>query len=100
MTQTAKEISQRAADWRAANPDAWNRIESYALAETAAERKFSIRPIVERVRWLDIADGSGSKTRVSNSYIAAFTRMLESEHPDMIGLITRSTSKLDDDYGE
>lgn len=95
MKQSPDSVRRRYAAWRAANADAYERIERAAVADMKAGRKFSIRPYVERMRWLDSVNGEGGNVGIANALVPCIARELMEAYPDMVPLITHSRSKLD-----
>lgn len=95
MKTTADELRRHYVAWRAANPEAWAYIEREAVAAMKAGRKFSIRPLVERLRWQDHVNVEGNRVGVPNVIVPCFVRQLMEDYPDMVPLITRQRSKLD-----
>lgn len=95
MKQSPDSLRRRYAAWRAANAEAYARIERAAVADMKAGRKFSIRPYVERMRWLDAANGEGGNVGIANALVPCIARELMETYPDMVPLLTHSRSKLD-----
>lgn len=97
MAMTADDMRRSFAAWRAANQEAWAYIEREAVAAMKAGRKFSIRPLVERLRWQDLVNADGDSVGIPNVIVPCFVRQLISDYPEMKQLITRQRSKLDAD---
>lgn len=95
MATTADDMRRGFAAWRAANQEAWAYIEREAVAAMKAGRKFSIRPLVERLRWHDLVNADGDSVGIPNVIVPCFVRQLISDYPEMKPLITRQRSKLD-----
>ena len=95
MKQSPDSLRRRYAAWRAANAEAYRRIERAAVADMKAGRKFSIRPYVEHMRWLDSATGEGNNVGIANALVPCIARELMESDPDMVPLLTHSRSKLD-----
>lgn len=95
MKTTADELRRRYAAWRAVNPEAWAFIEHEAVAAMEAGRKFSIRPLVERLRWQDHANSEGKRVGIPNVIVPCFVRQLIDDYPEMGPFITHQRSKLD-----
>ena len=87
MAMTADDMRRSFAAWRAANQEAWAYIEREAVAAMKAGRKFSIRPLVERLRWQDLVNADGDSVGIPNVIVPCFVRQL----------ISRQRSKLDAD---
>lgn len=60
------ELAAKCADWMDANPDALCYIERRALEEAGAERRFSVRLLLEEARSKDFTDRRGRGTRINN----------------------------------
>ena len=91
----ASETAWRAQMWRENNPRAWAFMEGLGEADYLAGRRISISRLVELCRAKDFATNDGGRFRISNSYRAAFARMLVKDHPELRGLIVLHKSKLD-----
>ena len=100
MRTTPDEIRRQYAAWRAVNAGAYGRIERAAVADMKAGRKFSIRPYVERMRWLDSANGEGRSVGIANALVPCIARELMDRYPDMVPLLAHSRSKLDKVVGD
>lgn len=83
--------------WRRENSHLYKLLESWALAEIGAGRKFSSRELVERLRWhgISLTDSRGRSVRVSNGMAAVLARWLVAEHPECRELLTLRRSPLD-----
>ncbi|MBS6498888.1 hypothetical protein [Slackia sp.] len=95
METTPDEMRRRYAAWRAVNAGAYERIERSAVADMRAGRRFSIRPYVERMRWLDSANSEGGNVGIANALVPCIARELMETYPDMVPLLSHSRSKLD-----
>ena len=84
--------------WRRENSHLYKLLESWALAEIGAGRKFSSRELVERLRWhgMSLSDSRGRSVRVSNGIAAVLARWLVAEHPECKGLLTLRSAPLDE----
>lgn len=100
MKQSPDSLRRLYASWRAANADAYGKIERAAVADMKAGRKFSIRPYVERMRWLDSANGEGRSVGIANALVPCIARELMARYPDMVPLLAHSRSKLDKVAGD
>ena len=87
--------------WRRENGYLYKLLESWALAEIGAGRKFSSRELVERLRWhgMSLSDSRGRSVRVSNGMAAVLARWLVAEHPECRELLTLRRSPLDEVMG-
>ena len=87
--------------WRRENSHLYKLLESWALAEINAGRKFSSRELVERLRWhgMSLTDSRGRSVKVSNGIAAVLARWLVAEHPECRELLTLRRSPLDEVMG-
>ena len=87
--------------WRRENTHLYRLLESWALAEIGAGRKFSSRELVERLRWhgMSLSDSRGRSVKVSNGIAAVLARWLVAEHPECRELLTMRRSPLDEVMG-
>lgn len=87
--------------WRRENSHLYKLLESWALAEIGAGRKFSSRELVERLRWhgMSLSDSRGRSVRVGNGIAAVLARWLVAEHPECRELLTLRRSPLDEVMG-
>lgn len=83
--------------WRRENPHLWALIEGWALAEVDMGREFSMRELVERMRWHadSLTDKGGSSPRVSNDLAVVGARWLVREHPRCKEHLTMRRSAID-----
>ena len=87
--------------WRRENTHLYRLLESWALDEIGAGRKFSSRELVERLRWhgMSLSDSRGRSVKVSNGIAAVLARWLVAEHPECRELLTMRRSPLDEVMG-
>ena len=97
----AESVLAEAQAWRHANGHLYKLLESWALDEVAAGRRFSSRELVERLRWhgMALTDSRGKSVRVGNDIAAVLARWLVAEHPEVRGMVTMRRSPLDDVMG-
>ena len=95
MKQSPDSLRRQYAAWRAVNAGAYEKIERSAVADMRAGQKFSIRPYVERMRWLDSANSEGGNVGIANALVPCIARELMEKYPDMVPLLSHSRSKLD-----
>ena len=97
----AESVLAEAQAWRRANGHLYGLLESWALDEVAAGRRFSSRELVERLRWhgMSLTDSRGRSVKVSNGIAAVLARWLVAEHPEARGMVTLRRSALDDLMG-
>lgn len=82
--------------WHAANPHVYDKIEEFALAALASGRgRFSISMIYERIRWWSRFETTGEPWKLNNSYRAFYSRMLMTEHPELVGVLEIRESVAD-----
>lgn len=93
------ELAAKCADWMAANPDALRYIERRALEETAAERRFSVRLLLEEARRKDFTDRRGHDTRINNVIAPALARRIVEAHPEVRPFVRLRRSVVDDCEG-
>ena len=93
------ELAAKCADWMAANPDALRYIERRALEETAAERRFSVRLLLEEARRKDFTDREGRGTRINNVIAPALARRIVEAHPEVRPFVRLRRSMVDDCEG-
>ena len=87
--------------WRRENSHLYRLLETWALDEIQAGRRFSSRELVERLRWrgMSLTDSRGRSVRVSNGIASVLARWLVAEHPECKGLVTLRKSPLDEVMG-
>lgn len=90
------ELAAKCAGWMSANPDALRYIERRALEETAAERRFSVRLLLEEARGKDFTDREGRETRINNVIAPALARALVREHPEIGPFVKLRRSMVDE----
>lgn len=100
MKQPSEETQAMFESWLARNTQAWGIIEAQAISDAKAGRAFSIRPTIERLRWVDVVDNDGGRVGIASAIVPCMVRKLEAEHPEMKGLITRKPSKFDGEVQE
>lgn len=93
------ELAAKCADWMAANPDALRYIERRALEEAGAERRFSVRLLLEEARRKDFTDRQGRGTRINNVIAPALARRLVDAHPEVRPFVKLRRSMVDDCEG-
>lgn len=86
--QQAK-LRQAAADWIAANPQAFTLFERFALQMAERQQKFGMKALAERVRWQVLAtwDKDADGYRLNNNLTAYIGRELVARHPELAGYI-------------
>lgn len=86
-----------AESWRRENPHLWALLEGWALAEVDMGREFSMRELVERMRWHadSLTDKGGGSPRVSNDLAVVGARWLVREHPCCKEHLTMRKSVID-----
>lgn len=82
MAYDASEAVYRARRRIADCPELWEFIERRALEEVAAQRRFSMRSIMEEARRIDWTRTDGDPMRVNNNLQPAFSRLLLHDHPE------------------
>lgn len=90
------ELAAKCADWMAANPDALRYIERRALEEAAAERRFSVRLLLEEARRKDFTDREGRGTRINNVIAPALARRIVEAHPEVRPFVKLRRSMVDE----
>lgn len=93
------ELAAKCADWMAANPDALRYIERRALEEAGAERRFSVRLLMEEARRKDFTDRQGRGTRINNIIAPALARHIVDAHPEVRPFVTLRRSMVDEIEG-
>lgn len=93
------ELMTKCADWMDANPDAVRYIERRALEEAGAERRFSVRLLLEEARRKDFTDRQGRGTRINNVIAPALARRLVEAHPEVRPFVKLRRSMVDDCEG-
>lgn len=93
------ELAAKCADWMDANPDALRYIERRALEEAAAERRFSVRLLLEEARRRDFTDREGRGTRINNVIAPALARRIVGEHPEVRPFVKLRRSMVDEIEG-
>ena len=79
----AKTIVYKFRKWCAANPEAVKWLYSEALAYEANHRQFSVRHLVERLRWDSGIALEGGSPRVPNIFTPIIARCLVIKRPKM-----------------
>ena len=81
--------------WIKENPEPWRRMVSLALAESRAERRFSVAWLAEEVRKKDYTNIEGKPFKLNNSIKPALARILIKEHPEVAPYIETRRSMSD-----
>lgn len=93
------ELAAKCADWMDANPDALRYIERRALEEAGAERRFSVRLLLEEARRKDFTDRRGRGTRINNIIAPALARRIADDHPEVRPYMRLRRSMVDEIEG-
>lgn len=93
------ELAAKCADWMDANPDALRYIERRAIEEARAERRFSVRLLLEEARRRDFTDREGCGTRINNVIAPALARRLVDAHPEVRPFVRLRHSMVDEIEG-
>ena len=93
------ELAAKCADWMDANPDALRYIERRALEEAGAERRFSVRLLLEEARRKDFTDRRGCGTRINNVIAPALARRIVEAHPEVRPFVKLRRSMVDEIEG-
>lgn len=93
------ELAAKCADWMDANPDALRYIERRALEEAGAERRFSVRLLLEEARRRDFTDREGRGTRINNVIAPALARRIADDHPEVRPYMRLRRSMVDEIEG-
>lgn len=93
------ELMAKCADWMDANPDAVRYIERRALEEAGAERRFSVRLLLEEARRKDFTDRRGRGTRINNVIAPALARRLVEAYPEVRPFVKLRRSMVDEIEG-
>ena len=93
------ELAAKCADWMDANPDALCYIERRALEEAGAERRFSVRLLLEKARSKDFTDRRGRGTRINNVIAPALARRIADDHPEVRPYMRLRRSMVDEIEG-
>lgn len=83
---TKPTLRDLAAAWMRDNPDAMGHFRRFAETMRAADRRFGMKLLAERVRWeMELAGASDFK--INNSHVAYIGRRLVAEDPRLANLI-------------
>ena len=93
------DLAAKCADWMDANPDALCYIERRALEEAGAERRFSVRLLLEEARSKDFTDRRGRGTRINNVIAPALARRIADDHPEVRPYMRLRRSMVDEIEG-
>ena len=93
------ELAAKCADWMDANPDALRYIERRAIEEAGAERRFSVRLLLEEARRKDFTDRRGRGTRINNVIAPALARRIADDHPEVRPYMRLRRSMVDEIEG-
>ena len=63
-------------------PELWVFIENRAMEEVAAERRFSMRALMEEARKIEWTRKNENCMRINNTLQPAFSRLLLQKHPE------------------
>lgn len=71
-------------EWRRRNTQLFqSEVVEYALNELKHERRFSLQPAVERIRWRSHVDSQGEDVKINDRYKAIWARLLLQRYPEM-----------------
>ena len=71
-------------EWRRRNNQLFQReVVEYAVNELNHERRFSLQPAIERIRWRSHVDSQGEDVKINDRYKAIWARLLLQRYPEM-----------------
>lgn len=92
---TGEYMAQQAAEWREANPEAWEWAVGTALHYVELGMRFSMDQLMHQVRFEMATEGRSQGFKVNNNTCAALARMMRSEHPETCDYLEIRKSKVD-----
>lgn len=93
-------LETRFADFHAANPAIYSTlVEMTRRWKQAGHKTASIAMFFEILRWERGMTTATLDFKLSNSYRAPYSRLIEAEYPELRGMFTLRTSKFDNIYG-
>lgn len=84
-----------AIDWTVGNRDAWEWIESEAVAAARRGERISVRRLAEDARGHDWATRDGRPSALNNRLVAALSRLLIEDYPEVARFIERRSAAVD-----
>ena len=88
-------------EWHKANPEVWEKFESYTLEAIDSGRKhYSQWAIINRIRWHSEIETKSGEFKISNNYISFYARLFHArypEHQDFFRLKTYKEEKMIED---
>lgn len=94
-TTARKTPLEAAAAWKAKHPDAWRYMASQAMWRAERGLKFSMRALVEYVRWHFQLEHPGESYAIDGNAVPAMARLLVAEHPELREYVEMRRTGLD-----
>lgn len=86
---TDPELLSRFVVYHRKNPELWKLMERFALEACDSGRpRFSIWMIANRIRWYSQVETKGTDLKITNDYLALYSRLLMIKHNKLKGLFT------------
>ena len=98
----SKELDDRKQDWWAwhrLNPHVWRLFEKYSFEAIKSGREnYSAWAVIQRIRWHTTIETQGADFKISNDYIAFYSRLFHVKHPQYDGFFITKKLKGEDEY--
>ena len=92
---TGEYMVAKAAAWREANPEAWERMTGMARRYVDQGRRFSMEKLFQHARYDMPTNGTSEGFKVNNNTRAALARMMRDENPEFAPYMDIRKSKVD-----
>ena len=94
-----KERKQDWWDWHRMNPNVWRLFEKYAFEAIKSGREnYSAWAVIQRIRWHTTIETQGSDFKISNDYIAFYSRLFHAKHKAYDGFFRTKKLKGEDEH--
>lgn len=89
-------IDRQFREFHAANPHVYQKLREIALFVRArGHRRFGVKALFERLRWISLFETTGDPYRLNNNYTAYYARLLMAREPALAGLFELRASRAD-----
>ena len=92
---TSSKLIEKFRDYHEQNPDLYRLLERFALEAGKVRTRFSIWMIANRARWYSTVETQGSDYKISNDYLAMYSRLIVINNPHLEGMFQFKRMKPD-----
>ena len=92
-----QDIAEGFHDFHAANPHVYLRLVEMTRNLVARKRhRIGMKMLFEVLRWEHYMKTEGEAFKLNNNYTAFYSRLIESQHPEYLGVFTKRASLADE----